>query len=269
MNTRLQSELLTVLYGLIPESCQLMLATHSIGMMRRARDIEANHPGTVVFLNFGDLDFDLPQIIEPTKPDRQFWKKAHQVALDDLAALVARNGWLSARGIRRQRGRYVTTPTMHDVTSVSSRRSTQGPVSFRWATTGGFRRQVRTGPSVAVLVDGLDVVRLIDRDDRSDQEIADAQGDGVRVLSRRNLESYLFDDDMLRTLASSVNQEDKADELIAEKKRIVDAESDSSPSDNLKHASGQIYNVCKNTLNLTQRGKQRRSFYAPTRWRRS
>ena len=67
MNTRLQSELLSVLYGLIPENCQLMLATHSIGMMRRARDIEAEHPGTVVFLDFGDLDFDQPQIIEPRK----------------------------------------------------------------------------------------------------------------------------------------------------------------------------------------------------------
>ena len=37
MNARLQAELLSVLYELIPEECQLMLATHSIGMMRRAR----------------------------------------------------------------------------------------------------------------------------------------------------------------------------------------------------------------------------------------
>ena len=57
MNTRLQAELLSVLYGLIPENCQLILATHSIGMMRRARDIEAEHPGSVVFLDF-EHDFD-------------------------------------------------------------------------------------------------------------------------------------------------------------------------------------------------------------------
>ena len=47
MNSRLQADLLSVLYDLIPENCQLMLATHSIGMMRRARDIEAAHPGNV------------------------------------------------------------------------------------------------------------------------------------------------------------------------------------------------------------------------------
>ena len=40
MHARLQAELLSVLYNLIPANSQLMLATHSIGMMRRARDIE-------------------------------------------------------------------------------------------------------------------------------------------------------------------------------------------------------------------------------------
>jgi len=62
MNTSLQSELLSVLYALIPENCQLMLATHSIDMMRRACDIEAEQPGTVVFLDFGDRDLDQPQL---------------------------------------------------------------------------------------------------------------------------------------------------------------------------------------------------------------
>ena len=89
MNMRLQSELLSVLYNLIPHNCQLMLATHSIGMMRRARDIEAENPGTVVFLDFEGRDFDTPQIIQPAKPDRTFWHRAYEVALGDLAALVA------------------------------------------------------------------------------------------------------------------------------------------------------------------------------------
>ena len=40
------------------------------------------------------------------------------------------------------------------------------------------------------LIDGLKVIRLIDRDDRSDDEIDELRKMGVRVLSRRNLESY-------------------------------------------------------------------------------
>ena len=89
MNARLQAELLSVLYELIPENCQLMLATHSIGMMRRARDIETEHPGSVVFLDFDGRNFDEKIEIEPAPLNRTFWKNAYEVALDDLAALVA------------------------------------------------------------------------------------------------------------------------------------------------------------------------------------
>ena len=89
MNARLQAELLSVLYELIPESCQLMLATHSLGMMRRARDLESSDPGSVVFLDFEDRDFDEVQVIEPTIPDVEFWHRAYDVALADLAALIA------------------------------------------------------------------------------------------------------------------------------------------------------------------------------------
>ena len=80
-----------------------MLATHSIGMMRRAREIEAEKPGSVVFLDFGNRNFDEPQIIEPTKPDRAFWKRAYGVALDDLATLVAPSRVVICEGHPRHR----------------------------------------------------------------------------------------------------------------------------------------------------------------------
>ena len=203
MNTRLQSGLLSVLYALIPENCQLMLATHSIGMMRRARDIEAEQPGTVVFLDFGDRDYDQPQLIEPRKPDRQFWKKAHQIALDDLAALVAPERVIICEG--------------HPKTERPVRNHSQDARCYERIFEAEFpeTRFVSMGndgevsgdrhglaQALLALVDGLDVVRLIDRDDRSTQEVSDARDDGVRVLSRRNLESYLYDDDVLRTLAA-------------------------------------------------------------------
>ena len=66
------------------------------------------------------------------------------------------------------------------------------------------------------------------------------------------------------TLAAWAEQEDKADELIAEKRRIVDAGSDSTPSDDLKPASGQIYNARKNTLSLTRCGNNAKAFMRDT-----
>ena len=58
-------------------------------MMRRARDLEHAYPGTVVFLDFDGVNFDLAQTLRPVLPDRPFWRRAQQIALDDLAGYVA------------------------------------------------------------------------------------------------------------------------------------------------------------------------------------
>ena len=56
----------------------------------------------------------------------------------------------------------------------------------------------------------LELVRLVDMDDRSKQEVSDALSLRMRVQSRRNLESYVFDDDILRALAERNDQLGKA-----------------------------------------------------------
>jgi hypothetical protein len=62
----------------------------AIGMLREARHIERQTPGRVAFLDFGGgKDFDLPVSLVPTKPTRSFWESALNVALHDLADLVA------------------------------------------------------------------------------------------------------------------------------------------------------------------------------------
>ena len=62
MGLRLQAKLLKELYGLIPDNCQLWIATHSIGMMRAAYDLGQENPETVVFLDFDKRDFDQPEV---------------------------------------------------------------------------------------------------------------------------------------------------------------------------------------------------------------
>jgi predicted ATPase len=89
MNTKLQARLLDELYLQLPANCQLWIATHSLGMMRRAMELYQNNPGEVVFLDFENRDFDASVIMEPAIVDRQFWKRVFNVALDDLAELVA------------------------------------------------------------------------------------------------------------------------------------------------------------------------------------
>lgn len=264
MNARLQADLLSVLYDLIPRNCQLVLATHSIGMMRRARDIEAGNPGSVVFLDFGGRDFDEPQIIEPRKPDRTFWKKAYDVSLDDLAALVAPEIVVICEGHPKTQNPVAN----HSQDSRCYERifETECP-GARFLSVGSHQDVTgdRWGLAEALplLIGGLQVVRLIDRDDRSEEEVAELSGNGVQVLSRRNLESYLFDDEVLRALATSVDKEDKIGELIRKKQCIRTARTGDSPDD-LKPSSGEIYISCKRILNLTRHGNTVEAFMRDT-----
>ncbi len=264
MNARLQAELLSVLYELVPETCQLMLATHSIGMMRRARDIETQHPGTVVFLDFGDRDFDQPQVIEPTVPDRAFWQRAYEVALHDLAALLTPERVVICEGepMNRNAGQNYS----HDARCYE--RIFQDEFPETQFIPGGSASEVasdRRGIAYAlgVLTQGTQVVRLVDRDSSSPDEIAELMSLGVRVLSGRNLESYLFDDEVLRALTDSVGKTDKADDLLAEKQRILSQRTGDAPDD-LKPASGDIYNACKSLLELTNPGNNAKTFMRDT-----
>ena len=264
MNARLQAELLSVLYELVPTNCQLLLATHSIGMMRRARDIEAENPGSIIFLDFGGRDFDQPQTIEPTKPDRAFWNNAYDVALDDLAALVAPKIIVMCEG--HPQTRNPVTNHSHDARCYERIFESEFPEA-RFLSVGNDQEVAGDkwglAEALPLLIGGLKVVRIVDRDDRSEDEVTELADNGVRVLSRRNLESYLFDDEVLHALAMSVGKEDQAQNLLSEKTRIKDADLCSSPDD-LKPVAGEIYLVCKRVLGLTQHGNTVKAFMRDT-----
>ncbi len=260
MNSRLQAELLSVLYGLIPGKCQLMLATHSIGMMRRARDIGKENPGTVVFLDFGNHDFDQKIVIEPTKPDRTFWKAVHEVALDDLAALIAPEKVIICEG--EPKSTNIKRNYSHDARCYDQIFSDEFPEA-RFVP-GGNDREVAEDKrgieyTLGTLTKGTEVVKLIDRDARSPEEVIDLGEDGTRVLSRRNLESYLFDDEVLSALAASVGKKDKIKALLARKEAIRSARPNDAPDD-LKPASGEIYLACKGILSHPNPGNDAKSF---------
>ena len=263
MNARLQAELLQVLYELIPPNCQLVMATHSIGMMRRARDIAENSLGTVAFLDFGDRNFDGPEVIEPTLPNRRFWQTAYEVALDDLAALVAPKHIVICEGepVTGQPG-----PNHgHDAECYNAIFGDNYP-DTRFVSMGSDQQIIGDKRGLAealrMLIDGVTVTRLIDRDDRSDAQVDELLQQGVRVLSRRNLESYLYDDEVLTALAKSAGQPDQANELHQTKQNIL-LSTDGAPDD-LKPASGRIFNACRKILRLIHPGNDAPAFARDT-----
>ncbi len=186
------------------------------------------------------------------------------MALDDLAALLMPESVVICEGepMNRDAGRNYS----HDARCYERIFQAEFPeIQF---IPGGNASEVasdRRGIAYAlgVLTQGSRVVRLIDRDANSPEEVTEFKRDGVRVLSCRNLESYLFRDEVLKSLALSAGKEDKANDLIAEKQRILNAKPN-SVLDDLKPASGEIYNACKTMLSLENPGNNTKTFMRDT-----
>lgn len=265
MNTRLQGDLLEELYSLVPENSQLWISTHSIGMLRRARDLNEKFPGTVVFLDFGNVDFDHPQVLEPIKPNRAFWEDCLKVALDDLSDLVAPSRVVICEG----------TPSSgtgknsgHDERCYNAIFAHEFPET-RFLSAGNSNdvkgdRLALVG-AIRALAKGAEVVRLVDKDDHSQEEIQERLNEGVRVLSRRHLECYLFDDEILTALCAQAGKPEEAPALLAEKCQAIQAcVAQGKPEDDIKSAAGMIYTSAKQRLQLRDCGNDAKAFQRDT-----
>lgn len=257
MHTKLQGKLLEQLFILLPNNCQLWISTHSIGMARKAAELSRANPGQVAFIDFHEHNFDQAVTLSPTAPTRQFWKNMFDTALDDLSQLVVPAKVIFCEGKRL--GTSGRKPAF-DVAVYSTIFSPTHPEAD-FIPLGGTNQVQTDGKLSAALLKklapGIETWMLFDRDDRSAQEIADLRIENVRVLTLRDLESYLWADETLRKLASILGQIHKAEDLVAHKNSLLTHQ---NPADDIKAISGQLYNFCKTHLGLTGCGNDAEAF---------
>ncbi len=262
MNTRLQGKLLEELFRLLPDNCQLWIATHSIGMMRRARDLQEANPGEVVFLDFDEKDFDQPQTLEPHPTNRVFWERTLRVALDDLADLVAPQRVVICEGNPAGIG----NPKKAEFDARCYRTIFAAEFPDTQFLSAGGSNDVETDrlaliEAIKALAKGVEIIRAVDRDDKSAIEIEELATQGVRVLSRRHIESYLFDDEILSLLCTKVGKQEQISALLEGKRTAIkNSVSRGHPPDDVKSAKGDIYNTAKQLLNLTGAGNTADAF---------
>ena len=266
MNTRLQAALLSELVGLLPGNSQLWIASHSIGMMRKAREMYDADPGSVAFIDFSGHDFDQATIVSPNKPTRAFWAGVMHVALDDLAALIAPKTVVVCEG--NPKGSVSGKNSEHDARIYEAIFSDEMPdTTFA---SGGNSKEIQgdffgLATMLPKISRGMKVIRLIDLDDHSPEDVIDFKKSGIQVLSLRHIESYLYDDEVLFALCDSVGQPEKADELIQAKRAALGEIAKQGHSiDDVKKASGLIYNASKRILSLKQVGNDASAFARST-----
>lgn len=259
MHTKLQAKLLEVMFSLVPENCQLWLSTHSIGMARKAAELHTTHPGQVAFIDFHNQDFDQTTTLQPVTPDRRFWQQMFHTALDDLAELVVPRYVAFCEGKRLGDGGRKPSFDVEVYRTIFSARYPD----IEFIPLGGAHDVKKDGAMLALvlakLAPGIKTWKVYDRDDRSEQEIQQLQGEETQVLLLRDIESYLWHDEVLEALCNQQGAPEKCQELLATKKTAL-ADLKDRPADDIKAITGCLYNKCKQLLNLTQCGNDAEAF---------
>lgn len=245
LNPAVQAAVLTELMGLLPAGSQLWIATHSVGMIRRAFEISAKEPDRVAFLDFGQVEGPAPDVeLEPKRPSRQLLRDAMTVALDDLAGLLAPEVLIICEGAQDSD----RVPVWDERVYRQIFRDMYQDVEFK---SSGSKTELDQAAAIAaVLAPGTRVLKLRDRDALTSEhrERLLAEDPDLRVLQRRSLESYLLDDEVLEALVR--NRGSRHDDALDQLKTARDEALRRNGS--AKGSLGTVFETAKRVLGNTE-----------------
>lgn len=281
MHTALQGKLIKEMHRIVPENGQMWITTHSLGVMRMAKKISQTVPESIVFIDFGEIDFDNEAVVTPASIDGLMWEKFLSVALDDFSEdlnpefIIMCEGDINGKK-RKDFDSYlygkIFSNKYPNITFVSG----GGSNELEQPDHVGFKL-------LSEILTSSKLARLIDRDDKSDEEVALLKLNGVYVTCKRHIEAYLFDDELIEKLVlqnykadlveddpNSPNTDElKAQQLIKEAYKIKEEAIKNSivrgnAPDDIKSASGEIYTGLKKLLKLTRCGNNADMFMRST-----
>lgn len=198
MHSELQQALLAELYNLIPDSCQLWIATHSIGFIRKALDLKKMHSNNVVLFDFSNINADQKiELLEMT-PNVKNIRRVFSVAIDDLAEMITPSVVVICEG-------SIIAPedsAKKDFdTIIYNNIFKDEDIIF---VSGNSKRTARE--SARMLYDIIketgfirDILSLVDRDDLTKEKILafEEKNPYQKFLKRKTIENYLFDDEII------------------------------------------------------------------------
>ncbi|QDW66102.1 AAA family ATPase [Luteimonas granuli] len=214
LNTAIQRKLLVEIEKLIPENCQLWVATHSIGFLRAMQE-ELAHKSQI--LDFSEKEyFSGSHVIMPIAPNRTNWQRIFSTALEDLTGLV------SPRVIVYCEGRDLPGASGNerglDARVYNTVFSSARPDTLFISSGGNTELDQRSDIAIRILgkvFTDLSILVLKDRDVASgaratmrDREIyLQNNPPNHRVLNRFEIENYLFDKEVLAKYCAATGTE--------------------------------------------------------------
>jgi len=202
INPSIQRNLLIEIEKLVPNNCQLWIATHSIGFLQA---LQKELKDKSIVLDF-DKDFDVEQILTPMKTTPANWKKLFKITLEDLTGLLApeqiyycegRNDTDDERGIDAICYNKIFEITKPEILFVSSGGNTEPD--------GYSEIALKV---LAKAFDSLKIFVLKDRDNENRDEWLKVNPTKRRMLKRRELENYLYDWEVVSKLDNNASKEE-------------------------------------------------------------
>ena len=244
LNTAIQRKLLIEINNMIPENCQIWIATHSIGFLRAMQE-ELNDQSQIVEFKEGNRWSTESYTLVPMVKSRNNWRSLFATALDDLTGLVSpkrivycegradptRSG--SERGFDAEVYNTIFGEKYPDTLFVSSGGNTE--LDQRSAIAISILSKVFSDVEILVLKDrDMASGKLVSENDR--RIYLETNKDYYRVLKRFEIENYLYDKTVLKKYCEANGltfDEICYDTLVTD---IVNQE--------VKNETGRIKNIC-------------------------
>lgn len=206
LNTAIQRKLLIEINKMIPENCQIWVATHSIGFLRALQD-ELNDISQIIEFKEENKWAAQPYTLVPMVKSRNNWRNLFSTALDDLTGLV------SPKRIIYCEGRAEPTRTGRergfDAEVFNSIFGEKYPDTLFISSGGNTELDQRSEIAISILskvFSDVEILVLKDRDMASGKNTTEADRQmylsnnpqNHRVLNRFEIENYLFDKEVLK-----------------------------------------------------------------------
>lgn len=217
-------------------------------------------------MDFFDRNFDEPVTISPSGMTRSLWLKALDVSLGDVAALVAPDHIFLCEG--ESGGSPLSAKTSFDAECYTRIFGDNHPdvvfISIGNAETvvQGSQNVLR---AITAIAPGTKIQKLIDRDSLSSNEVIKLEAIGVRVLSRRHIESFLLDPEIVERLCDSLGKSELTNEAqVLRTTALSNSVGRGNPADDIKSMSGEFQTKVTRLLNIQAGGNSREAFLRDT-----
>ena len=205
LNTSIQRKLLVEIEKLIPDNCQLWVATHSIGFLRALQE-ELRNDSQI--LDFSEKDyFSGTHTIYPIRATRKNWQRIFSTALEDLTGLISPKQIIYCEG--KDKPGLGGQENGFDANVLNNIFSEKHYDTVFVSSGGNTELDQRSEIGLAILTkvfNDIEILVLKDRDISSGR--LNTENDRLlylknnpgnhRVLKRWEIENYLFDKEVLK-----------------------------------------------------------------------